>query len=80
MLVVVQAPFELDWARPEWLEDELIRAGARDARLVDAVTVAVTVAAASAMEAEVMVRDLLERVSGARPPRPPRRPARAPSP
>lgn len=62
MLVVVQAPFDVDWTRPEWLEDELIRSGARDARLVDGETVAVTVAAASTREARELVRGLLDRV------------------
>ena len=62
MLVVVQAAIDVDWARPEWIEDELIRAGARDAHLVDAGTVAVMVAAGSTREAAALVEDLLARV------------------
>lgn len=62
MLVVVQAQFEVDWARPEWIEDELIRCGAREAHLVDEYTVAVTVAARSRPMAEELVHDLLDRV------------------
>jgi hypothetical protein len=65
MLVVVQAHFEVDWARPEWIEDELIRCGARDAHLVDEYMVAVTVAAPSRPVAENLVRDLLDRVGAA---------------
>lgn len=65
MLVVVQAKFEVDWSRTSWIEDELIRSGARDARLTDPNTVAVTVAARSRSEADDLVCALLTRV-GAR--------------
>lgn len=62
MLVVVRGRFEVDWSRPEWIEDELIRRGAREAHLVGEDTVAVTVAASSRREANELVRDLLARV------------------
>ena len=63
VLVVVQAHFEVDWSRPEWIEDELVRRGARDARLLDDDLVSVTVCASSREAAEDLVRELLERVS-----------------
>lgn len=62
MLVVVWARFALDWSRPEWIEDELVRAGARDARMTDTDSVAVTVAAESSARANEIVRALLDRV------------------
>jgi hypothetical protein len=65
MLAVVRAPFEIDWAIPEWIEDELVRRGARDARLVEDGIVAVTVEASSPAHADELVRDLLHRI-GAR--------------
>jgi hypothetical protein len=58
----VQARFALDWFRPQWIEDELVRCGARDARLIDEDIVAVTVAAGSSAEANELVRVLLARV------------------
>lgn len=61
VLVVVQARFVLDWFRAEWIEDELVRCGARDARMTDERTVAVTVAAKSSAEAGELVRLLLDR-------------------
>lgn len=61
MLVVVQATFEVGWARSGWIEDELIRCGAQDAHLLDQDAVSVTVAARSAGDAHEMVRDLLNR-------------------
>lgn len=48
--------------RPQWIEDELVRCGARDARLIDEDVVAVTVAAQSSAEANELVRVLLARV------------------
>ena len=48
VLVVVQARFEVDWSCPEWIEDELVRCGARDAHLLDDDRVSVTVAPARA--------------------------------
>jgi hypothetical protein len=63
VLVVVQARFEVDWSRPEWIEDELVRCGARDARLLEDDLVSVTVSASSREDAENFVRELLERVS-----------------
>jgi hypothetical protein len=63
VLVVVQARFELDWSRPEWVEDELVRCGARDAHLLEDDLVSVTVCAGSRGAAEDLVRELLERVS-----------------
>ena len=63
MLVVVQAHFEVDWSRPEWIEDELVRCGARDARLFDDDLVSVTVCASSQEAAQDLVRELLDRVS-----------------
>ena len=63
VLVVVQARFEVDWSRLEWIEDELVRSGARDARLVEDDLVSVTVCANSREAAEELVRELLERVS-----------------
>jgi hypothetical protein len=62
MLVVVHARLEVDRARPEWIEDELVRCGARDARVVDEDAVAVTVAARSRAVAEELVLELLDRV------------------
>lgn len=62
MLVVVQARFGLDWPRPEWIEDELVRAGARDARMTDTDCVAVTVAAESSARANELVCALLDRI------------------
>lgn len=62
MLVTVHARFEVDWSEPAWIEDELIRCGARDARMIGAQDVAVTVAAPSSAEAAVFVSDLLTRV------------------
>ena len=63
MLVVVRAHFEVDWSRPEWIEDELVRCGARDARLFDDDLVSVTVCAGSREAGEDFVRELLARVS-----------------
>jgi hypothetical protein len=63
MLVVVQARSEVDWSRPEWIEDELVRRGARDARLIEDDLVSVTVCAGSREAAEDLVRELLERIS-----------------
>jgi hypothetical protein len=63
VLVVVQARFRVDWSRPEWIEDELVRCGARDAHLANDELVSVTVCAGSREAAEELVRDLLERVS-----------------
>jgi hypothetical protein len=63
VLVVVQARFEVDWSRPEWIEDELVRCGAREAHLIDDDLVSVTVCAGSRLAAEEIVRDLLGRVS-----------------
>jgi hypothetical protein len=62
VLVVVQAHFEVDWLRPAWIEDELVRCGARGARLTDEDTVSVTVEARSRAEAAHLVCDLLARV------------------
>jgi hypothetical protein len=64
VLAVVYAQFEVDWARPERIEDELIRSGARDAHMLadDVPIVAVTVSARSLREANALVRDLLEHV------------------
>ena len=64
MLVVVLAQFEVDWSKPEWIEDELVRSGARDAHMLadDIPTVAVTVCARSRDGAETIVRSLLEHV------------------
>jgi hypothetical protein len=63
VLVVVQARFEVDWSRPAWIEDELIRCGAREARILDDDFVSVTVCPSSREAAEEIVRDLFERVS-----------------
>jgi hypothetical protein len=63
MLVIVQARFEVDWSRPEWIEDELVRCGARDARLLEHDLISVMVGARSRDEAEDRVRELLERVN-----------------
>jgi RNA-binding protein YhbY len=63
VLVVVQAHLEVDWSRPEWIEDELVRSGAREARLLEDGFVSVTVCANSRDAAEDFVRELLERVS-----------------
>jgi hypothetical protein len=63
VLVVVQARFQIDWSRPEWIEDELVRCGARDARLLDNGLVSVTVRAASREAAEDLVRGLLQRIN-----------------
>ena len=62
MLVSVHVRFEVDWARPMWIEDELIRGGAREARLLDGDRVVVTVAARSRAEAVELVESLLARV------------------
>jgi hypothetical protein len=53
---VVQAHFELDWSRQEWIEDELVRSGAREARLLEDGLVLVTVCANSRDAAEDFVR------------------------
>ena len=62
MLSVVRAQFIVDWANPAWIEDELVRRGARDAHLVDYDVVAVTVEAKSRSDAEATVRELLSRI------------------
>jgi hypothetical protein len=64
VLAVVHAQFEVDWSRPEWIEDELVRRGARDAHLLpdDILTVALTVSARSREEANAVARQLLDRV------------------
>lgn len=62
MLVVVRARFEADWANPAWIEDELVRRGARDSHLVEEDVVAVTVEAKSRLDAETAVCELLSRV------------------
>jgi hypothetical protein len=62
VLVVAQARFQIDWSRPEWIEDELVRCGARDARLLDDGLVSVTVCARSREAAEDLVRGLLQRI------------------
>ena len=62
VLAVVRANFAVDWIRPGWVEDELVRRGARDAHLIDDETVSVVVVARSRREAEDHVRDLLTRV------------------
>lgn len=64
MLALVYAQFEVDWSRPEWIEDELVRRGARDAHLLpdDILTVALTVSARSREEANAVARQLLDRV------------------
>jgi hypothetical protein len=64
VLTVVHAHFEVDWSRPEWIEDELVRRGARDAHMLpdDIPTVAVTVSARSREEANAVVCRLLDRV------------------
>ena len=59
----MQARFEVDWSRPEWIEDELVRSGAREAHLLDDDLVSVTVCARSRVDAEDLVRDLLGRVN-----------------
>jgi hypothetical protein len=53
VLAVFHAQFEVDWLRPEWIEDELVRSGAREAHMLadDVPIVAVTVWARSAHEA-----------------------------
>ena len=66
MLVVVETQFEVAWTVPEWIEDELIRVGAREAHFTDRDTVAVTVAAKSRAEANDLVSHLLVR-AGAMP-------------
>jgi hypothetical protein len=65
VLVVVRARFEVDWLHPGWIEDELVRCGARDAHLLEDDLVSVTVCASTREAAEELVRELLERV-GAR--------------
>lgn len=62
MLAVVRARFEVDWANPEWIEDELVRRGARDAHLVEDDVVAVTVEAKSQRDAHDAVRVLFARI------------------
>jgi hypothetical protein len=62
VLAVVRVQFVVDWANPAWVEDELVRRGARDAHLVDDDVVAVTVEAKSRSDAEATVRELLSRV------------------
>jgi hypothetical protein len=61
VLAVVYAQFEVDWSRPEWIEDELVRSGAREAHMLadDVPIVAVTVCARSPDEANNIVRGLL---------------------
>jgi hypothetical protein len=62
VLAVIRAQFAVDWTRPGWIEDELVRRGARDAHLVGDDVVSVTVVASSRREAEELVEDLLIRV------------------
>ena len=62
MLAVVRARFTVDWACPEWIEDELVRRGARDAHLVGDGAVSVMVEARSHADAKALVQDLLERI------------------
>jgi hypothetical protein len=62
MLVVVEACFEVDWTRPAWIEDELVRRGARDAHIAENGAVSIVVEARSRAEASDLARDLLERV------------------
>ena len=62
VLISVHVRFEVDWTRPDWIEDELIRGGARDAHMIQGDDVAVTVAARSRAEANQLVEALLARV------------------
>lgn len=62
MLAVVRARFAVDWACQEWIEDELVRRGARDAHRVDDGAVSVTLEARSHAEAMTLVQDLLVRL------------------
>jgi hypothetical protein len=62
VLVVVQARFRVDWSRREWIEDELVRGGARDARLIDDELASVTVCANSREAAADLVLGLLGRL------------------
>jgi len=62
VLYTLQVRFEVDWSRPVWIEDELVRSGARDAHVLEDGKVAVTVAARSGDEAYDLVRELLARV------------------
>jgi hypothetical protein len=61
--IVVQTHLDLESSPPEWIEDELVRRGARHARLLENGTVSVTVCANSPEQAQNLVRQLLSRVS-----------------
>lgn len=63
MLRVVRTRLELDPTSPDRLEDELIRSGARGARMLRDGTIAVTVAARAPEDAVALVRDLMTRVA-----------------
>lgn len=62
MLVVVRASFEVGRAGQTWLEDELVRRGARGAHLTGDGAVSILVEARSRGEASDLARDLLARV------------------
>jgi hypothetical protein len=62
VLVVVVARFEVDWTRPAWIEDELVRRGARDAHLAKNGAVSIVVEARSQAGAGDLARELLARV------------------
>jgi len=62
MLMAVRAWSAVDLARPAWIEDELVRRGARGAHLTDDGAVSILVEAKSRGEASDVARDLLARV------------------
>lgn len=64
VLAVVHVRFGVEWANPTWIEDELVRRGARDAHLVRDDVVAVMVEAKSQPDAQQLVYDLVRRAGG----------------
>lgn len=62
MLLVVRALFEVDRPQPGWLEDELVRRGARGAHMTEDGAVSILLQAKSRGEASELARDLLARV------------------
>jgi hypothetical protein len=61
--IVVETHLRLKSSPPEWIEDELVRRGARHARLLENGAVSVTVCASSPETAQNLVRQLLRRIS-----------------
>lgn len=63
MLAVVHIPYDPGSMTADRLEDELVRHGARHARIVEEGTVSVTVDATSTGDAVALARKIMARVS-----------------